>query len=578
MRIDQLFRFPVKGLPGESIESAQVHEGGGLLGDRSVAFSNGTVDVTDGEWSSCLSFTILKNNKSLQKWSVSSEPPMITVSAPDTASGDSLTFDSSHPNGRRELREYLSAHLPAQGSHQRRVVSTPRGMFDSQLSGISLINPNTVKQLSNAGKIDLDPRRYRGNVLLEGLPAFAEFGLIGKILRIGDVKIAITKSIERCSATSVNPETTDVDTNGPRLLATHFGHLHCGIYGTVLSSGTLRVGSTIEVENMSPQEKRLVPSKRSPRFATVLDAVRHGSEIIELTLSDAFNWFSDHDEAGKYLRVHFADPLWRNYTITSVANGAVKIAVRVQGAVSGRLAKMRVGDELLVSGPYGTTTAANVLRRKTALVTAGIGITPVLGLLRDSEHASLVEDLRMLHVERGLPSKLSDRAMQASETLSAKVAPHHFDSSIRRPTDEEIAGVVEGCDSVVICGPEGFTRSVKDLCAAAGIRPENVHSEMFVSPQTDLGQLFKDFPAAGVSCRDSATDFSWNPEDGVLLEALESAGIDAPSLCRAGSCGQCAVRLLKGSVSYPIEPSASVSAGQVLTCVSVPAEAVELEI
>ncbi|UTT38319.1 2Fe-2S iron-sulfur cluster-binding protein [Glutamicibacter mishrai] len=578
MRIDQLFRFPVKGLPGESIESVPVHEDGGLLGDRSVAFSNGTVDVSDGEWSSCLSFTILKNDKSLQKWSVKSEPPMITVSAPGTPSNNSLTFDSSHPDGRIELREYLSAHLPTQGSHPRQVVSTPRGMFDSKLSGISLINPNTVKQLSNAGKIDLDPRRYRGNILLEGLPAFAEFGLIGKILRIGDVKIAITKSIERCSATSVNPETTEVDANGPRLLATHFGHLHCGIYGTVLTSGTLDVGSSIEVENMSADEKHLVPSKRSPRFATVLDAVHHRSEIVELTLSDPFNWFSDHDEAGKYLRVHFADPLWRNYTITSVANGAVKIAVRLQGAVSQRLAKLRAGDELLVSGPYGTTTAANVLLRKTAFVTAGIGITPVLGLLRDTENASLVDELHMLHVERGLPSELSDRAVQVSEPLSAKVVRHHFDSSIRRPTREEIASVVEACDSVVICGPEGFTRSVNDLCVALGIPPENIHSEMFASPQTDLSKLFKEFPATGVSCRESGTEFTWKPEDGVLLEALESAGVDAPSLCRAGTCGQCSVRLLKGSVSYPMEPSASVSAGQILTCVSVPAEPIELEI
>ncbi|UUX57578.1 2Fe-2S iron-sulfur cluster-binding protein [Glutamicibacter halophytocola] len=578
MRIDQMFRFPIKGLPGEPITSAPVEVGRGILGDRSVAFSNGTVEVADGEWNSCLSFTILKNNKSLQKWSVKSEPPFITVSAPREADGDALTFDSSHVDGRRELREYLSVHLPTQGPYRRDVISTPNGMFDSQLSGISIINPNTVRQLSKAGGIDLDPRRYRGNILVEGLPAFAEFGLIGKVLRIGDARIAIIKSIERCSATSVNPETTEVDTNGPRLLATHFGHLHCGIYGTVLTSGPLDVGSGIEVEEMREEESHLVPAKRSPRFATVLSTTAHSPEIVELTLSDPFGWFSEHDEAGKYLRVHLPDPLWRNYTITSVNDGTVKIAIKVQGDVSRRLAKLQAGDELLVSGPYGTMNAPNVLRRRTALVTAGIGITPAIGLLRDPKAASLVGELRLLHVERGRPSQLSVQVRELSSLVDANAEYQRFDSSERRPTRHEIAGIVDGCDSIVICGPEGFTREVHDLCLEQGILPEKIHGETFVSPQTDLAKLFQGLPAASVRCQSSGTEFIWKPEDGVLLDSLEAEGLDAPSLCRAGSCGQCAVKLLKGSVTYPMEPSAAVPAGQILTCVSVPAENVELDL
>lgn len=578
MRIDQLFRFPIKGLPGESIAFAPVEASGGILGDRAVAFSNGTVEVSDGEWNSCLSFTILKNNKSLQKWSVTSEPPLITVVAPQASAEESLTFDSSEASGKRELREYLSAHLPTQGSHRRDVVSTSHGMFDSRLSGISIINPNTVRQLSNAGSIELDPLRYRGNILVEGLPAFAEFGLIGKTLRIGDVKIAITKSIERCSATSVNPATTEVDTNGPRLLATHFGHLHCGIYGTVISSGTLNVGEQIEVDEAQGGESHPVPAKRSPRFATVLNAVRQSPESIELTLNDPFGWFGEHDEAGKYLRVHFADPLWRNYTIIAVEPGEVRIAVRVQGEVSRRLAMLKSGDELLVSGPYGTMTAPNVLRSRTAIVTAGIGITPALALLRDSEINSRVEDLHVLHVERGVSSQLSVQVQDLLNTVEANVIYQRFDSSERRPTQEEIARVVAGCNSVVICGPEGFTRLVRDICIEQGVLPEGVHSETFVSPQTDLSKLFQDFPTASVSCQGSDTGFTWKPEDGVLLEALEAQNVRAPSQCRAGSCGQCAVKLLSGSVSYPMEPSASISAGQILTCVSVPAGNVELAI
>ncbi|MGO3508831.1 MAG: MOSC domain-containing protein, partial [Glutamicibacter arilaitensis] len=75
MKIAQMFRFPIKGLPGEVVTSVDISKGKGLEGDRRVAFGNGTTELGNGEWESCLNFTILKNNKSLQKWEVHSKPP-----------------------------------------------------------------------------------------------------------------------------------------------------------------------------------------------------------------------------------------------------------------------------------------------------------------------------------------------------------------------------------------------------------------------------------------------------------------------------------------------------------------------
>lgn len=578
MKIAQLFRFPIKGLPGEAIDAGAVSVGGGIRGDRSIAFTNGTVEVLDGQWGSCHSFTILKNNKSLQKWSVESNPPFITVAAPDQVNASSLTFDSSTPDGVAELGAYLSAHLPTQGAIERRAVSMPKGMFDSQRSGISIINPRTVERLSVAGQIEMDPRRYRGNILVEGLPAFAEFGLIGKVIRIGEARIAITKSIERCSATSVNPETTEVDINGPRLLATHFGHLHCGIYGTVLEPGTLEVGDEIKIEMPSEDISNLVPAKRSPRYATVQKTTKVSSDLVEITLSDTFGWFKERDEAGTYLRVHFSDPAWRNYTVTAVDEQNVTIAVRIQGAVSAKLSQLEPGEQLLISGPYGSVTAAKVLRERTALVSAGIGITPVLGLLRDHEAAAQVQDLRLVHVERGAPNALFSEARALAGRGNAAPTVQYFDSTVARPNPEDIARVVAGCDSVVICGPQSFTQMAQEICRAEGIEPQNIHCEAFASPHKDFSELFQDFANAEINCFDSGKHFEWQPEQGVLLDALQAQGIDAPSSCQAGSCGQCAVKLLKGSVSYPMEPSATIPDGHVLTCVAVPRENVELDI
>ena len=62
MRIERLFRFPVKGLPAEELARAAVSAEGGVAGDRAVALGNGSTPVADGQWQSCGSFTALKND------------------------------------------------------------------------------------------------------------------------------------------------------------------------------------------------------------------------------------------------------------------------------------------------------------------------------------------------------------------------------------------------------------------------------------------------------------------------------------------------------------------------------------
>lgn len=576
MRIAQIFRFPIKGLPGEKIDSAAVSKGSGLEGDRRVAFGNGTIMHREDQWESCLSFTILKNNKSLQKWRVHSQPPLITMTAPVSTGAAPLRFDVNNQADMDAARAYLSKYLPPQGPIPRKLVSAPQGMFDSHLSGISIINPNTVAELSRVSGVHMDPRRYRGNLLIDGLPAYAEYGLIGKVLRIGNVRIAITKSIARCSATSVNPVSTEVDTNGPRLLATYFGHIHCGIYGTVLDSGVLETGAEIQIEDDSSGAEELVPSKVSPRFMTVLRNQDLGAGVFELLLEDPFGWIGEHYQAGMHLRVHLPGPLWRNYTITSVAGPRIGIDVRVQGEASTKIAQLNEGEQVLVSGPYGVLTSTKVLGACTAIVSAGIGITPALGLLGDASAANDSRKLRIIHVERGRASALYSRLEQMASELKSSICLNRIDTTEDRPGPAEIARHLQGCDSVVMCGPEKFTSMVFEACERAGIPASQIHREIFASPTTDLDRLFEDYPSAEVTCRDSRRSFTWSAKDGVLLEALEDQGVEPASLCRSGSCGECAVKLLRGRVSYPLEPSARVEQDQILTCMAVPAGDIEL--
>lgn len=604
MRVARLFRFPVKGFPAEELTEARVVKGHGIRGDRVTAFTNGSLDVPDDAWHSYSAFTVLKNDPELQKWGVSAtlaeeaagdsanaddsegggraeESATVTLTSP---AGEATTFATDDADSRAASAEFLSKRIPPQGTFPRSLAVAEQGMFDSQKSGISIINPASVEAISATEEgiegLDLDPLRFRGNVLVEGLAPFEEFALIGSIVRLGGVRLAIRSSIERCPATTVNPVTKAVDVNVPRLLNSACGHLHCGVYGEILNTGDVAVGDEIVVEGRAPRE--LVKTARTPRFMTVVGKQQICNDIVEVSLRDDLGWIREFDEPGMNLRVHLelGAPFWRTYTITDVVDDIVRIAVRTQGRGSRAVAALEDGERILTSGPHGTMTASRVFGGTTALVTAGIGITPSLGLLRGEGHGELPETdrIKLFHIDRDhrtacLWNRLQDRATGGRIPVEA----HHRDTATAgRPSHRELVDWVAGCDNVRVCGPRDFTAAVLAASDEAGVPA--VHQETFASPNTGMSETIAACPPAEVTLENSGTSFMWQPQEGTLLESLEARGFQSASSCRGGSCGTCAVSLTAGSVLYPIEPVAQVDTDEVLVCSAIPAGPISLRL
>jgi ferredoxin len=133
-----------------------------------------------------------------------------------------------------------------------------------------------------------------------------------------------------------------------------------------------------------------------------------------------------------------------------------------------------------------------------------------------------------------------------------------------------------------LCGPPAFMQSLHDGLRALNIGEARIHAEAF-GPSA----LKRDQETGGIGMREvhpaaaktakvvftrSTKEARWKPGSGTLLELAEERGLSPSYSCRAGNCGECRARLVKGNVSYLFEPTFPVETGEALICCSVPAE------
>lgn len=287
--------------------------------------------------------------------------------------------------------------------------------------------------------------------------------------------------------------------------------------------------------------------------------------------------------AGQFVMVRVTvggSAMVRCYSITSApeTSGYLEIAVRSQGVVSRHLHEtVQPGTMLEVNGPGGAFVYPEG-DQPIVLLAGGIGITPLLGMLRHGlacepsrplalilsaktvDHVPFLDELRLL--ERRHPR------FRLAITLSAGSAGEpYFSGRIDRRTIERVAGDPRAC-VYMICGPLPMIDEMRRLLEALAVPAEQVHFEKFEAAAS---------LAASSSVRVRLTLQKSGrtvtaAEGQTVLEAAESAGIALPSLCRVGVCATCRCRLISGSVEGDfdaIDPSEQAS-GFILACVARP--------
>lgn len=248
VHVDAIYRYPVKGLSPAAMDRVRLEPGGTLPLDRAFAIAHGSTDFDPAapQPMSKRKFLQLMENERLATLATRLEDDDATlVIERDGRQVSRGRLDQ--PVGRKLIEQFLDAYMKDDIRGPVHIVSAPGHHFaDVPTPLVSLINPASVAELSRVAGSPVDPLRFRGNVYLEGLPAWAEFDWVGREIAIGDqVRLKVVARIERCAAINVDPANGARDMNLPKLLNSAFGHVDMGVYAVVATGGEVGVGDTV---------------------------------------------------------------------------------------------------------------------------------------------------------------------------------------------------------------------------------------------------------------------------------------------------------------------------------------------
>ncbi|KMO43887.1 molybdenum cofactor sulfurase [Methylobacterium tarhaniae] len=251
LTVTALHRYPVKGLSPEPLASAVLETGGYFPGDRLFAVENGPsgFDPAAPRHQPKIKYLMLMRNEALARlrtvYDDATGVLTIREGESEVARGDLGT-----PAGRLAIEAFFRRYIPKELRGPPKVLAARAGyrFTDSPRGFVSLINLASVAAVEDMVGAPVDPLRFRGNLHVTGLPAFAELDLVGTELTTeAGLRLKVSKRIVRCAATNVDPATGQRDLAIPDALQKNLGHADCGIYAEVVSGGGMGVGDVLRV-------------------------------------------------------------------------------------------------------------------------------------------------------------------------------------------------------------------------------------------------------------------------------------------------------------------------------------------
>ena len=504
------------------------------------------------------------------------------------------------------------------------------------------------------GRDDLSHGSFGENLTVDGLPD--DEVCIGDRYRIGQAEFEVTQPRVTCYRVGLR-------LGEPELPALLVGHHRPGFYMRVITEGHIQAGDAIIKTRTGPHELTVAdtdallylpgrdqdklraavqipalspgwqgsfrdllaaaggdgtvstplpvagPAWPAFRELRVAKVVREDATVSSIYLAAADGTALPVARAGQYLTLRITGagqpaPV-RSYSLSSAPGaGTYRISVKQEphGIASSYLNhRLEPGAVLDVAAPRGDF----VLDDGTGpvlLISAGIGVTPVLSMLHQLAKSRSDRDIWWLHGARGphehpfaaeahdLLASLPHAREHVFYSHATPAERHRAHAAAGRLTKEVLARLaIPAGASAYICGPASFMTDMRDALTAIGVDPARIHTELFgalasINPGL-TGQTQRPPhqppgpPGTGplVTFARSGITVPFGNHGRSVLDLADACDVPTRWSCRTGVCHTCITPLLSGDITYspdPLEPPAD---GQILICCAQPTTEIVLD-
>jgi ferredoxin-NADP reductase/MOSC domain-containing protein YiiM len=345
------------------------------------------------------------------------------------------------------------------------------------------------------------------------------------------------------------------------------------------------------------------PAWNGFRALRVTDVVPESTTVTSIRLTAPDDSPLPAARAGQYLTLRVPTTTGpapvRSYSLSAAPDaGSYRISVKHEphGTASGYLTtRLRPGTVLEVAAPRGEFVYAEGVG-PVLLVSAGIGLTPVLSMLHELAAQGSKREVWWIHGARG--PREHPLAAEAHELLTSLPDAHehvfysaatpeelrHAHATPGRLTKDRLLALSVPADATAyVCGPALFMTDMRQALTEAGIDPAHIRTELFGT----LGAInpgLTDHPAQAphqppgppgtgplVTFARSGIAVPFDADDNrSVLELADACDVPTRWSCRTGVCHTCVTPLLSGTITYspdPLEPPAD---GEILICCARP--------
>ena len=357
MHLSGITRYPIKGLNGDTLSRVTLKRGQGVPGDRQFAFG---VDASkdDGTWYASPSYLINSRRDNLLKHSQKRDGETWELNSP---TGQVLRFDANDADSVKQVNTQLRSFLSAVDNEgrtpcliARNLEQGPKGHWDFPDTEVLVLNLATLRDLERQWGIAIDPHRFRANLLIDGLPAWAEFGFYGAEFAIGAAKITFLRPARRCAALAVSPTTGERDVALHNDLVRDYGHGFMGAYARVTQSGEIALEDEI-----TRADTKILPAADMtcdsapnvslwPKIATIKPTT--DPEFFELSATGALP-LAETDAKGR-MKLHLGPNSVLNAQIVDASRDYMRVRLEQNSLLK------EPSETVIVSGPYASKTPA----------------------------------------------------------------------------------------------------------------------------------------------------------------------------------------------------------------------------